>query len=194
MVPLAPPLRLARPDDGPVLAELANMAGEGLPLAVWRGLAGPGEDPWALGAARQARRAETGQIVVVDEGDGPVASLLGYPIRAAEEIGDDAPAPFRPLLELENLAVGSWYVNILAALPGHRRKGHGARLLRVAEEAAAADGLDRLSLIVAEDNDGARRLYARSGYAETARRPVVPAPNWAPGAENWILMLRRPGG
>jgi ribosomal protein S18 acetylase RimI-like enzyme len=191
MVPLAPPLRLARPEDGPVLAEFINMAGEGLPLAVWQGMAGPGEDPWAIGAARQARRAEGGQIVVVDEGAGAIAGLTGYAIRAVEAIGDDMPAAFRPLQELENLAVGTWYVNALAVLSGHRGKGYGSRLLRLAEEIAEEEELTALSLIVAEDNAGARRLYAREGYEETARRPVNAAPGWTPATETWILMLRR---
>jgi hypothetical protein len=35
------------------------------------------------------------------------------------------PAMFVPLQELENLAPGTWYVNVLAAYPEHRSQGHG---------------------------------------------------------------------
>ena len=40
---------------------------------------------------------------------------------------------FVPLQELENLAPGTWYVNVLAAYPEHRGQGYGTALLAVAE-------------------------------------------------------------
>ncbi|MGM0586470.1 MAG: GNAT family N-acetyltransferase [Pseudomonadota bacterium] len=193
MIPLSPPFREARAGDGPILAFCINEAGEGLPHALWRDMAGEGEDPWKLGAARMEARAEKGGIVVVDEGDGrgALAALIGYPIREAEGVGEDMPAAFRPLQELENLAVGSWYVNVLAALPDARGRGFGTRLLELAERTAAAEALEALSLIVAEDNAGARRLYERMGFEEAARRPMAGGFGWAPSGAEWILMVRR---
>lgn len=190
MIALAPPFRAARAGDGPALALLMNAAGEGIPLSVWTGMAGPGGNPWALGAARlEARAAERGGIVVADEGAGPVAALIGNPIGPEpERPGPDAPARFVPLMDLEAEAAESWYVNALAALPDHRGRGWGTRLLGVAEAIAAETGAARLSLIVSSANAGARRLYARLGFHETARRPKA-GPDAAPGAE-WILMLR----
>jgi ribosomal protein S18 acetylase RimI-like enzyme len=190
VIPLPPPFRAARPGDGPALAALMNAAGEGIPLSVWSAMAGPGGDPWALGAGRlEARAAERGGIVVADEGAGPVAALIGNPIGPApERPGPDAPARFAPLMELEAEAAESWYVNALAALPEHRGRGFGTRLLGVAEAIAAEAGLGRLSLIVSSANAGARRLYARLGFHETARRPKA-GPDAADGAD-WILMLR----
>ncbi|MEC9342684.1 MAG: GNAT family N-acetyltransferase, partial [Pseudomonadota bacterium] len=78
---LIPPFRLAAPADAPVLAELVNYAGEGLPHYLWRTMAAEGQDPWQIGRERQAKKAAEGQIYVIDEGDGVVAGLTGYAIQ-----------------------------------------------------------------------------------------------------------------
>ena len=44
-------------------------------------------------------------------------------------------------------------------------------------------------MIVASENDGALRLYARSGYQETARASVVGYPGCAHGGD-WVLMVK----
>lgn len=190
MIPLKPPLRPATEADAPQLAELVNMAGHGLPLHVWTELAGPDEDPWALGRARQAGKAREGQIVVVDHGAGAVACLTGYRIGAAPvPVGPDVPALFRPLLELENAAPDSWYVNVLAVYPEARGEGLGSRLLAVAERIGRAEGASAMSVIVADDNPGARRLYERSGYAEAARRPCE-TDGWDGATREWVLLTK----
>lgn len=57
----------------------------------------------------------------------------------------------------------------LAVLPAHQRRGIGSKLLahviEVAERIAPASGVSLLRLTVAEDNVGAQRLYARSGFS-----------------------------
>src|SRR3546814_8338981 len=85
---------------------------------------------------------------------------------------------FRPLQELENLAPGTWYVNVLAVLPAFRNLGLGSGLLQRAEETARAGSLRGLSIIVSDSNGGARRLYERVGYREAATRPMV--------TEDWV--------
>ncbi|WP_226628508.1 GNAT family N-acetyltransferase [Alloyangia pacifica] len=190
MIDLSPPYRLATPDDARELADLVNFAGEGLPLHLWRELAGEGEDPWEVGRTRQAEKTREGQVVVVDFGVGAVAALTGYAIDAnPAPVPDDLPPVFRPLQELENEAPGSWYVNVLACYPEHRGMGLGSGLLRLAEQIARAEGLERMSIIVAGDNEGARRLYERQGYAEAARRPCVHG-GWESGQEDWVLLVK----
>jgi len=187
---LKPPFRLARADDAPVLAELVNYAGEGMPEYLWTQMAGPGEVPWEIGRQRQAKKAEDGQIYVIDEGNGVVAGLTGYPIPdEAEPISDDMPAMFRSLQELENLAPSTWYVNVLAAIPDERGRGHGTRLLALAEELARDAGLKGLSIIVADNNDGALRLYERAGYREIDRRSMVKE-GWRSDGKEWILLVK----
>jgi ribosomal protein S18 acetylase RimI-like enzyme len=193
MIMLEAPLRLASEGDAPELAELVNFAGEGLPLYIWEGLAKEGQDPWDVGRGRQAARVRERQIVVLDHGEGAVANLTGYAIGSEPvPVGDDFPPLFRPLQELENQALESWYVNVLACYPEHRGKGIGSRLLGVADEIARSEGTGRMSVIVASNNVGARRLYERHGYEEKASLPCV-REDWVTDTENWVLLMKQLG-
>ncbi len=182
-------MRKATSADGRALAELINYAGEGIPLWLWKKLAGPGMDPWALGAERQARRAEAGQVIVIDEGAGVMAAMTGYVIAAPEPITDDIPPILRVLQEMENTVVGSWYLNVLATYPRARGRGFGARLVRHAEAIASHLDLPAVSIIVADQNFGALRLYQRLGYREIDRREIVKE-DWENPSTEWILIKK----
>ena len=62
-----------------------------------------------------------------------------------------------------------------------------SRLLAEAERQGA--GARGLSLIVADRNLPARRLYAAFGFAEVASEPIV-AQGWRTESRTWILMLK----
>ncbi|UOM33733.1 N-acetyltransferase [Acuticoccus sp. I52.16.1] len=186
---LHPPFRLATAADGPVLARFIMWAGEGLPMLIWQDLAGPGGDPWAIGAARMAAKAEAGEVVVADRAGAAVAGLIGYPIHRAEA-AEGIPPRFVPLQELENLAVGSWYINVLATVPEARGQGWGGRLIALAEAIAADAGHDASTIIVSDANHGARRLYERCGYREVARRRAVKE-GWENPVTDWVLLRKR---
>ncbi len=193
MIALPAEHRWATLDDASAMAELVNMAGEGMPLYLWERAAEPGETAWDIGR-RRARRdagAYSWRNTVIREIDGRVAAaLIGYPLPdEPDPIDPDMPAMFMPLQELENLAPGTWYVNILATYPEHRGKGCGAALLEIAGTFAAASLRRGLSLIVSDANTGARRLYERLGYTERATRPMVKE-SWENDGENWVLMVR----
>jgi ribosomal protein S18 acetylase RimI-like enzyme len=191
MIELEYPLRRATRDDAAALADFINIAGEGLPMHVWQQMADEGEDPWMIGRRSQAEKAEDDKVVVVDEGAGPVAMLMGYPISDIPEvIEDDELAQIRPLIELENLAPLTWYVNVLAAYPEARNRGYGTQLLALSERLAAEHGLSAVSVIVANQNVGARRLYERCGFTETARLPIV-KDGWECDSNEWLLLVKQ---
>jgi ribosomal protein S18 acetylase RimI-like enzyme len=129
-------LRPARIDDAAVLAELVNYAGEGLPLYLWGKLASAGETAWDVGRQRAAR--DTGSFswrnaTIIEHAETAAGSLIGYAIPGGlEPVPSDTLAMFVPLQELENLAPGTWYVNVLAVLPPYRGLGLGSELLRFA--------------------------------------------------------------
>lgn len=186
-------IREARASDAAHLARFINMAADDLPLHFWRKTVGPEGDPWALGQERAAR--ETGNFSYrnawLAEVDGAVgACLLGY---AAEEtpgpIDPDTPPIFVPLLELEALAPGSWYLNVLATYAAFRGKGLGSALLAQADAIAAASGHHSISLIAAGTHQDALRLYSAKGFRQIARRPVVKG-DWAVDASEWILFTK----
>lgn len=188
-IALSPPLRPFRPGDEAVVARLNDIASGGLVLTVWQQMVGDG-DPWARGRARQLERMESGQVMVVcDPGDGVEAVLMGNP--EAEEPADpmETEPEFRALVELENMVLGSWYLNVLATLPEARGKGHASRLMAVAEEIARAGGHGEISLIASDANELALPLYLKTGYEERARRPMTKGDWDGPGSE-WILMVK----
>lgn len=185
--------RPATKADAPALAELVNYAGEGLPLYLWTKLAKPGEDPWDVGRARAAR--EEGSFsyrnATVIEADGECAGcLIGYEIPdQPKPISPDMPPMFVPFQELENLAPGTWYINVLAVQPRFRNRGLGVKLIELAEETARKAGKRGMSLIVADKNLGAQRLYLRQGYTQRASRKMVLG-DWNTENEAGLLLVK----
>ena len=191
---LPPPYRQARRTDAAALAELVNFAGEGMPVYLWSGLADDSQSVWDVGRARAER--ESGgfsytNAVVRDDAGQVTAALIGYPLADEPDptVYADMPAMFVPLQELEDLAPGTWYVNVLAAYPQHRGRGFGSDLLRIATSLARQARCRGLSIIVSDANTGARRLYERAGYVEKAQRPMV-KDGWQNAGENWVLLVR----
>lgn len=190
MKDIANQFRIARAEEGPVLAELIQAASEGLALYTWTKDSAPGENPWARGADRQGQAAAAGKWIVAVEGDTPVAGLRGERLPDdPEPIPDDFEPLFRPLQELENEAPGTWYVHVLATVEAHRGGGWGTKLLELAEEIALGMGCKELSIIVADNNTGARRLYERFGFREADRRAMVKG-EWQSEGTEWVLMRK----
>ena len=195
MIELAAPYRYATEDDARPMAELVNIAGDGMPLYLWTSMAEAGVSPWEIG--RQRARRESGgfsyrNTIVREKSGKVVAALIGYPLPDDPDPVnyDDMPPMFVPLQQLEDLVAGTWYVNVLATYPEYRGKGHGTELLSIAERLAADSNRSGLSIIVSDANTGARRLYERSGYVEKATRPMIKE-SWDGDGRNWVLLERR---
>lgn len=190
-------IREATGQDADHLTRFINMAADDLPLHFWRRSVGPKGDPWAYGRERAARG--TGNFSFrnawLAEVDGAVAAgLLGYPAETSPEpIDPGTPGIFVPLLELEALAPGSWYLNVLATYDRSRGRGCGSALLAHAESLAREASLPEISLIAADTHLDARRLYTAKGYRERARRPLV-RDDWVVDAGEWILMTKPVAG
>jgi ribosomal protein S18 acetylase RimI-like enzyme len=196
MISISPKIRPASLQDVGALAELVNFAGEGLPLYLWEKMAQDGEDPWSVGRTRASR--EEGSFsyrnaIVIEHDHAVAACLIGYPLSEEPETIDEAnmPAMFVPLQQLENLASGTWYVNVLASDPKWRNRGLGTLLLKHAEQLAATAGVKNgMSVIVADNNISARRLYERMGYRQIANRPMVKE-NWESSGSAWVLLTKK---
>jgi ribosomal protein S18 acetylase RimI-like enzyme len=193
MIALRLPFRQATPADAAVLAELVNYAGEGMPLYLWEGMAGPGETACDVGRKRAARG--TGGFsyrnAAVIEHEGRCAgALIGYAIADQREpIPSDMPPMFVPLQELENLAPSTWYVNVLAVVPELRNRKLGWQLLDLADETGLSLGLRGMSVIVSDTNAGAQRLYERHGYRVAATRAKVKE-GWQNDGREWVLLTK----
>lgn len=186
-------IRQATAADDADLVQFINMAADDLPLHFWRKSVGPDGDPIAYG--RERARRDTGNFTyrnawLAEQGGAVAACLLGYMADAVPgPIDPDTPAIFIPLLQLEALAPGSWYLNVLATYGPHRGHGLGTALLAHAETVARGYGATQISLIAADTHQQARHLYTAKGYVEVARRPVVKG-DWQVGAAEWILMTK----
>ncbi|MBK8268990.1 MAG: GNAT family N-acetyltransferase [Planctomycetes bacterium] len=176
------------------MAELVNIAGDGLPLYLWATFARPEQSAWDVGRER-ARLGLGGfayKNTVVREVVGKVAAcLIGYPNSDSPPppSGLALPGPLVPLMELSNFVTSTWYLNVLATFPDHRGKGYATELLQFAESMARDSGHSQMSLIMSDANAGARRMYEKNGFAEYACRPIV-KDKWEHAGQNWILMVR----
>ena len=191
-----PRYRDARKDDARTLAQLIEIAGEGIPSYLWAQQARDGETALDVGAERAARDDANFSYrnTVVAHVDGKIAGmLLAYPLAepSAEEraVLPEIPALLRPLVELEYQVPGSFYVNALGVFEAYRRCGIGSALLAIAETRAAAAGCGSLSVQVFAENRAAHRLYERCGYAVADRRPII-AHACYPYSTEVLLMTR----
>jgi ribosomal protein S18 acetylase RimI-like enzyme len=128
----------------------------------------------------------------VAEIDGACAgALAGRSIPTPYQRGDSADLPevFAPLLELEAVAAGSWYLTVIAVHAELRGQGVGSALLRKAEDIARAAEARQISLIVEAANAGAHKLYLSHGFGEWTRRPYIPFPG-SRDEGDWVLLKK----
>lgn len=186
-------IRPATPRDAMDLVAFVDMAGEGFASYLWSTMTAAGQSPIEVGRARALRDdgAFSWRNAHVAEVDGaPAGALVGYVIADLAPV-DIArmPALVRPLAELEALAPGHWYVNVLAVYPEFRGKGLGKALLAHADQLGRAASARGMAIIVASENAPAVRLYERAGYQPLARRPITPFPGYKRGGD-WLLLTK----
>lgn len=196
-------LRRARKADARRIAELFGIASGGVAKIVWSDLDDGLSDRELLdiGEERYAREGELfsyENCFVAESCHGDVIAMLhGYVVDGA------SPAAGASLSEVDVSGVsevlqpyaalefpGSYYISGIAAYSYYRNRGIGRALLGKAETEARALGCTRMSLIVFEANDYARRLYEREGWVEVARRPIIPHPRIQIAGGDAILMVK----
>ena len=183
-------IRPARKSDCPAIAALYRISSDGVADYIWTKLAEPGEDILEVGQHRYEREESLFSYCncQVVESDGKVIGMLvAFPMHTdpTEEESDPVLAPYSKLEE-DN----SYYICGMALFPEHRGKGIGSQLLELAEQHAREKGFNKLSLIVFEQNIGAKSLYDRFGYGEVKRAAIFPHPliHYSGDA---ILMVKR---
>ena len=175
------------------LANLVVMAGDGLPLVTWESMREAGETAMDVGRRRAERTdgafSYRNADVAIRHGR-VLSAIVSYPLvdAALPDSLDEIPPVFRPLVELENKAVPSWYINVLASYPDVRRQGAASALLTEAETRARSEGFNVLSRITTDVNP-ARNLYEKHGFCEVERAPMVKdGLNYA--GQEWVLMTK----
>lgn len=169
-------IRPATKEDCADIARLYSISSDGVADYIWTTLARPGEDILDVGRRRYEREDTlfSYRSCTVVQIDGRVAGMLvAFPMRVDPGTAEVDPV-LAPYSELEE--DDSYYVCGMALYPDFRGRGIGTGLLTLAEEHARDKGFGKLSLIVFEQNAGAKRLYDRSGYREVKRAAVHPHP------------------
>ena len=125
------------------------------------------------------------------ESDGEIVGmLLGYPEPDEMPAMPETEAFLRPILELEWLAGGTWFISMLAVHKAWRGKGIGGRLIALADHKRAETRRRGLALIVEDINTGARDLYERDGFSVAAARPMHRYPDGTQPGKDWLLMVK----
>jgi ribosomal protein S18 acetylase RimI-like enzyme len=158
------------------IAELYRISSDGVAEYIWTKLAEPGEDMLDVGQRRYEQEDSVfsyRNCWMVDWKGKTAGMMIAFPMEIDEEHVESDPvlAPYSKLEE-----PGSYYICGMAVFPEFRGKGIGTKLLQLAEQHAHQQGQPKLSLIVFEQNAGAKRLYERHGFYEKASEPVVPHP------------------
>ncbi len=90
-------------------------------------------------------------------------------------------------LVLVRVAADEAEILTIGVAPERRRRGGAARLLERALVDCAARGVRTLFLDVADDNEPARRFYARQGFREVGTRPSYYTRGAAPAVAARIM-------
>jgi ribosomal protein S18 acetylase RimI-like enzyme len=189
-------IRPARPQDSLWLACLYDTASRGLAAWSWSQLVEPGQSLIEFGRNRIASNADHVSYYAywsVAEIEGTVAgAVLSYRVPDPYDPGDMTGLTdfHRPMIELEAIAAGAWFIMAIGVFAEYRGIGLGKFMLQHSIDKAKAAGFDTAAIMVESANEGACRLYRRFGFEDWARRAYIPFPGSRDRGE-WIL-LRMP--
>lgn len=182
--------------DAAGLAVLCDIAGHGLPSWLWY----PAKERDGYHSVMEVGRervlsddhALSHRKMIAAKVDGELAGMLvDYALAEPNSEADitNAGPVIGPLLVLENLVTGSWYVNMLAVFRQFRGQGIGRALLEQSDRRAKAAGWSDMSVIVEDDNP-ARRLYEAFGFKAVGARPFVPFGGSVKTSGEFVVMAR----
>ena len=157
---------------------------------IWKQLAEPGQSGWDFGLARVQSEAAGIYFTnawVAETAGNPNGCLIAYQKPDKPEVIDRIVSPlFRPILELENETCETGYIFVLSTVSEMRGQGIGSFLLSFAGRYRGPCGM---SLIVADNNIGARKLYGRKGNQCKSSCKMVKN-GWQSEGENWLLLIK----
>ena len=169
--------RPATTDDCLDIARLYQLSSGGVADYIWSQMDAPGLSLLQVGAQRYLRENTEFSYQncrMATRGGTVVGMCHSYRMTTPQENTNQPPIDpvLLPYFELE--VPGSLYISGMAVFPDFQGQGIGTTVLSQARDKAREMGLDRLSLLAFEQNDGAVRLYERHGYRTIDRRAVVP--------------------
>lgn len=183
-------LRPATLDDAGTLAELINIASDGLPLALWTRQTDSTRDAMTVGREQVADEDSvfswTKASVAV--ADGRLAGMIMTHLTGDTPgwFTEDTPAVFRPLATLEHAAPATRLIDAVCVLEPFRHRGVASALIKDAEMRPGANGM---SFVTHDRNEAGRDFFAHLGYRDITRAPLIRA-DWQTYATEWVLMRK----
>jgi ribosomal protein S18 acetylase RimI-like enzyme len=179
-------IRQAKPDDALALARLFLLAAHGIAEAVYRDLI-PGQATDQIIANRRVRpegrsSSFTNWQVAQDDQGQIVGAMNAF---ALDQTGRSLPEPLLteerlavigPLIELDAVAQGTYFINAIATFPAHRQHGTGRQLIGLACDDARHARLPAVTLTTFEEDTRLVDYYLGLGFGVVAARPIVPHP------------------
>jgi ribosomal protein S18 acetylase RimI-like enzyme len=177
-------IRRATAGDALACAQLLLMASHGMAEAVFRDLI-PGQPTEQIIATRRIEpegRSSSYTHWWVADGDhsdiagGINAYALKDNFRPAREelLTEERIRILRPMLELDAVATGTFFINVLAVFPEYRHVGLGRRLIALAVQKARQAGTAAVSLTTFEEDSRLVSYYREIGFTTIAARPIQP--------------------
>lgn len=173
-------IRKATINDCRPIAELALIAGEGIPAYFWeQSKKDSNQETITVGAINAASECDNfsyrnTHLALIDNEIAGMLLAYRLPDSGSAEDLNEFPEFIRPLIELEQCVPNSFYVNMLATYPKYRNKGIGKKLMSIADRLAVGAGCTTISVEVFQQNEGALRLYQNLGYQVIEERNVIP--------------------
>ena len=160
------------------IAELFSIASDGVSDYIWSNYAEPGEEILDVG---QKRYENTDSVfsfkncTISEYRNEVIGMMTAFPMKVEHDRDFSESDPI--LLPYEKLEEdNSYYICGVAVFERFRGKGVGKAFMDLAEIKARQAGFTKISLIVFEENTGAKKLYDKLGYIEVSRERVVPHP------------------
>lgn len=169
--------RAAKREDCRQIAELYRLSSDGVADYLWTKLAMPGEGILDVGERCYERKDSVysyKNCSIVEVGGDVAGMMVAFPIAsgdAGEVDNDPVLGPYRRLQE-DN----SYYICGVALFPEYQGKGLGHQFMALAKQQAMLRQLNKLSLVVFENNTNAMHIYKDLGYKEIKREKIVEHP------------------
>lgn len=187
------------------LAALCDIASHGRNATFWQRAVDQGQSTSVFEIGRQGMlipghdlSLEHASVALVE--NEVVGAVLGQ--ARAKDYGDSIDfeqfsTEMHSELELKALTGGTWYLAVLAIYREYQRFGYGQQLMKEAAKRARAAKQRKMSLIVAQSNEPAVKLYSKMGFRLVETRPATAAnvsagstESAAASRDHWCLMRR----
>jgi len=170
--------RPAKKIESRKIAELFSISSDGVADYIWSLSKADGEDILDVGQKRYENPDSDfsyKNCTIAEYNHEVIGILVAFPMYVEKNKNPKDTDPV--LLPYEKLEENNtFYICGVAVYQKFRGKGVGSAFMNIAEIKANERGFTKLSLIVIEQNKGAKKLYDRLGYHEVSREQIVPHP------------------